>query len=122
MLNTRDRISTICGGSRPVLRTGLKTRSPRVRLVAPRVNFSVHGDVFVLIDAKSDHEPIGGLNVEVQIDDNMLIAAKYSTHSGYYGAIWDSSEESAGTMHRLFVKVTDSDGNSRSTFTTVAIG
>ena len=91
MLNTRDRIYTIRGGSRPVLHTGLKTRSPRVRLVTPRVNFLVHGDVFVLIDAKSDHELIGGLNVEVQIDDNMLIAAKYSTHSGYYGAIWDSS-------------------------------
>ena len=122
MLNTRDRIPTIRGGSRPVLRTGLKTRSPRVRLVTPRVNFSVHGDVFVLIDAKSDHEPIGGLTVEVQIDEDVLIAAKYSPHSGYYGAIWDSSGASVGTMHRLVVKVTDSDGNSKSTFTTVAVG
>ncbi len=121
MLNTRDRISTLrIIGRTP--RPKLQLRSPRIRMVTPKTNFSVSADVLVLIDAVSDHEPIGNLRVEIQIDRTTLISAKYSLLSGYYGAIWDCSGERAGTTHTLIAKVVDSNGNSKSTLTTVSVG
>lgn len=121
MLNTRDRLSSIRGNS-TVLPVGPKVRSPKIRMVTPRSSFKVSGDVFVLIDAVSDHETVGALNVDLQIDGATLIKAEYSPLSGYYGAIWDSSAERSGTMHTLIAQVTDSAGNSRSTLTTVLVG
>jgi hypothetical protein len=121
MLNTRDRLSSIRGDS-AVLPAGPKVRSPKIRMITPRSSFKVSGDVFVLIDAVSDHETVGTLNVDLQIDGATLIQAEYSPLSGYYGVIWDSSAERSGTMHTLIAKVTDSAGNSRSTLTTVLVG
>ena len=121
MLNTRDRISTLRGNS-AVAPTRPKVRSPRVRMVTPGTNFKVSGDVFVLVDAVSDHETVGKLRVELQVDGTTLISAKYSPLSGYYGAIWDSSTKKSGSMHTLIAKVTDSAGNSRSTLTSVRVG
>jgi hypothetical protein len=121
MLNTRDRISAIRGNT-AVAPSKPKVRSPRIRMVTPGTNFKVSGDMFVLIDAISDHETIGNLRVEIQVDGTTLISAKYSPLSGYYGAIWDSSTEKSGTMHTLIAKVTDSAGNSRSALTSVRVG
>jgi hypothetical protein len=90
MLHTRDRISSTRGGS-TLLSVGQNVHSPRIRIVTPGNEFEVGGDVFILIDAASDHEPVGKLNVEIQIDGAKLISATYSPLSGYYGAIWDSS-------------------------------
>ncbi|MBN4064799.1 hypothetical protein JYU04_03585 [Dehalococcoides mccartyi] len=120
MLNTRDQVLTR-RGSGPA--TALpKTRSPRIRLVTPRPNFLVGGDVFILVDAISDHEPVADLKVEIQIDGATLISAKYSPLSGYYGAIWDCSGEQAGSMHTLIARVTDTAGNSRTALATVSVG
>jgi len=121
MLNTRDRISSLRGKSSAVT-SHPKVRSPRIRMVTPGTDFQVGGDVFVLIDAVSDHETVGKLRVEVLVDGTTLIAAKYSRSSGYYGAIWDSSEATAGSRHTLIAKVTDSAGNTKSTLTTVLVG
>jgi len=51
-------------------------------MVTPGTNFKVSGDVFVLVDAVSDHETIGNLSVEIQVDGTALISAKYSPLSG----------------------------------------
>lgn len=120
MLNTRDRISSLRGNS-TVLPVRPKVRSPRIRMVTPGANFTVGGDVFVLVDAVSDHETVGDLRVEILVDGSTLIPATYSPLSGYYGAIWDSSDAQTGSMHTLIAKVTDSYGNSKSVVTTVSV-
>ncbi|MBT4126651.1 MAG: hypothetical protein HOJ22_06095 [Chloroflexi bacterium] len=120
MLNTRDRVSSLRGNS-AVAPVRPKVRSPRIRMVTPGANFKVGGDVFVLIDAISDHETVGNLRVEVLIDGSKLVTAKYSPLSGYYGAIWDSSSARSGSIHTLIAKVTDSDGNTKSALTTVSV-
>ncbi len=121
MLNTRERLSSLRrkeSGKSP----SLGVRSPRIRMVTPGNNFNVSGDVFILVDALSDHDPIGSLAVEIQIDGETVISAKYSHCSGYYGAIWDSSAERPGTMHTIIAKATDSVGKSKSTLVGVTVG
>ncbi|MBC8453298.1 MAG: hypothetical protein H8D69_02355 [Chloroflexi bacterium] len=77
--------------------------------------------MFILIDAVSDHEPVGDLDVEIQVDGTTLLVAKYSSLSGYYGAIWHSSAEKPGTMHTLIAKATDSAGNTKSALVAVSV-
>lgn len=99
-----------------------RIRSPRIRMVTPGFNFVVGGSVFILIDAASDVDPEGSLKVEVRIDRTTLIEATYSSESGYYGAIWDSSALPSGTMHTVSAKVLDSAGNSKLTHAIVSVG
>ncbi|MDG0868049.1 hypothetical protein GKO46_13355 [SAR202 cluster bacterium JH702] len=120
MLNTRDRISSLRGNS-AVAPVRPKVRSPRIRMVTPGASFKVGRDVFILVDALSDHETVGNLRVELLVDGATLISAKYSPLSGYYGAIWDSSSERSGSIHTIIAKVTDSVGNTKSTLTTVSV-
>jgi len=120
MLNTRERMANLRGNA-AVAPARPKVRSPRIRMVTPGANFKVGGDVFILVDALSDHETIGKLRVEVLIDGSTLLTAKYSALSGYYGAIWDSSAAKSGSIHTLIAKVTDSAGNTKSAITTVSV-
>ena len=78
----RDRISTLRGNS-AVAPTRPKVRSPRIRIVTPGANFMVSGDAFVLVDAFSDHETVGKLRVELQIDGATFISTKYSALSDF---------------------------------------
>lgn len=99
-----------------------RIRSPRIRMVTPGFNFVVGGSVFILLDAASDVDPVGSLDVEVRIDRTTHIEATYSATSGYYGAIWDSSDLPSGTMHSITAEVMDSAGNSKSTHAIVSVG
>ena len=97
-------------------------RPPRIRMVTPGFNFQVRNSVFVLVDAVSDLDRRGSLKVEITIDWSTRIVASYSMVSGYYGAIWDSTDVPAGTTYTISAKVTDSAGNSKSTRTVVSVG
>jgi hypothetical protein len=120
MLRTDQSIGRVAGGrrNRP---TTVKERAPRIRMVTPGTSFKVSGSVFILIDAISDLDSKGDLNVEILIDGTTSISARYSEFSGYYGAIWDSMTVRAGTKHMIVAKATDSAGNSRSTLAAVTV-
>jgi hypothetical protein len=95
---------------------------PRILMVTPGLNFVVRDSVFVLIDAVSENDRAGSLKVEIAIDWSTRIVASYSMVSGYYGAIWDSTDVPEGTKHTISARVTDSAGNSKSTHTVVTVG
>jgi hypothetical protein len=121
MITTRDRI---IGGARKGGRayTAGSDRSPLIRMVTPGDNFTVYGDVFILVDAVSRHDSAGTLSVEIIVDGGTPLKAVYSPVSGFYGAIWDSSFARSGSMHTLTARVCDSTGKSGSTLTTVSVG
>jgi hypothetical protein len=121
MITTRD---SIIGGARKGGRayTAVSDKSPRIRMVTPGDNFTVYGDVFILVDAVSEHNSAGTLSVEITVDGAVPMKALYSPVSGLYGAIWDSSSTRSGTMHTLRAKVCDSTGKSGSTLTLVSVG
>jgi hypothetical protein len=100
----------------------LNVKAPTVRFVTPCNDFMVDGVVFILIDAAADLDPVGDLKVDIRINGIISMRATYSTSSGYYGAIWDSSTAKTGAMHTITAKVTDSAGNTKSTHTVVSIG
>jgi len=94
---------------------------PLARIAAPTQNSRVQGQVVVQVDAIDDIDPLGSLTVSVLIDGITTIMAGYSSASGYYEAIWDSSAVPAGTLHTFVANVVDSEGNTASALTVVSV-
>ncbi len=84
--------------------------SPTVSWVTPSDAETVSDSVTLQVDGSDAEDATGSLAAEYRVDGGSWSTASYSSTTGYYEAVWDTTTVADGS-HTLDARVTDSAGN-----------